>query len=62
MATCTCACRASFILAVKKVLGLSRKCGPPTQTGFRNLRRLRKGLHPDKRGASVDIDEFIPLL
>eukprot|EP00959_Pyramimonas_sp_CCMP1952_P128087 2678906-Pyramimonas_sp.AAC.1 len=46
----------------RQTLGPGRKCAPPTKTGAKNMRRLRRGLHPDEAGASFDGDEFIPLL
>ena len=45
------------------VLGLGRKCATkPTECGRKDMRKLRKGQHPDKKGVFVELDEFIPLL
>ena len=51
-----------FYSSGAQVLGLGRECKPPTITGIRNFRKLKKGLHPDKEGVFVHIDEFIALM
>ena len=44
-----------------QVVGLSKPCKPPTVTGRKNSSKLKRGIHPDKVGVHVDLDEFIPL-